>query len=99
MQTNVDNYNQADSLPNFRLFTWFFVVPGLLIIGLAGWGLFFAGQPASPCRTVTHKSPWQAPPTDGCSHVELRSPRLRLVVVVNLEVRTLRRGRGAGAFQ
>lgn len=44
MQSNVDNYNQADSLPNFRLFTWFFVVPGVLMIGLCCWGLFFSGQ-------------------------------------------------------
>ncbi len=44
MQTNVENYNSADSLPNFRLFTWFFLIPGLLMIGLSGWGLFFSGQ-------------------------------------------------------
>ena len=44
MQANVGNYNSADSLPNFRLFTWFFVIPGLLMFGLAGWGLFFSGQ-------------------------------------------------------
>ena len=44
MQSNIDNYNQANSLPNFRLFTWFFVVPGLLLLGLSGWGLFFSGQ-------------------------------------------------------
>ncbi|MGZ4701907.1 MAG: hypothetical protein ACXV98_11900, partial [Ilumatobacteraceae bacterium] len=44
MQANVDNYNSVDSLPNFRLFTWFFVIPGLLMFGLSGWGLFFSGQ-------------------------------------------------------
>jgi hypothetical protein len=44
MQSNVDNYNRANSLPNFRLFTWFFVVPGLLLLGLSGWGLFLSGQ-------------------------------------------------------
>jgi len=27
MQANVSNYQQVDSLPNFRLFTWFFEVP------------------------------------------------------------------------
>ena len=43
MQANVSNYNSVDSLPNFRLFTWFFVVPGLLMFGLSGWGLFFSG--------------------------------------------------------
>jgi len=40
MQANVDNYKQVNSLPSFRLFTWFFVVPGALLVLLAGWGLF-----------------------------------------------------------
>ena len=39
MQANVDNYRQVNSLPSFRLFTWFFVVPGVLLIALAGFGL------------------------------------------------------------
>ncbi len=40
MQANVDNYRQVDSLPSFRLFTWFFVVPGALVALLALFGLF-----------------------------------------------------------
>lgn len=42
MQANVQNYAAIDSLPNFNLFTWFFVVPGLLIVlfALMGLGLF-----------------------------------------------------------
>lgn len=40
MQANVDNYRQVNSLPDFRLFTVFFVVPGVLLILLAGYGLF-----------------------------------------------------------
>jgi hypothetical protein len=40
MQANVDNYKQVNSLPSFRLFTWFFVVPGALLLLLSGWGLF-----------------------------------------------------------
>jgi len=44
MQANVGNYNSVNSLPNFRLFTWFFVLPGLLMFGLSGWGLFLSGQ-------------------------------------------------------
>lgn len=40
MQGNVDNYKQVNSLPDFRLFTYFFVVPGVLLILLAGYGLF-----------------------------------------------------------
>jgi hypothetical protein len=39
MQRNVGNYNDADSLPPFGLFTWFFVVPGLLLLALSGLGL------------------------------------------------------------
>ena len=54
MQANVDNYKQADSLPNFRLFTWFFVVPGVLLVGLAGWGLFFAGHRLTITRRHPH---------------------------------------------
>ncbi len=40
MQANVDNYKQVNSLPDFRLFTAFFIVPGALLILLAGYGLF-----------------------------------------------------------
>ena len=40
MQSNVNDYASVDSLPNFRLFTWFFVVPGLLLVLLAGYGLW-----------------------------------------------------------
>jgi hypothetical protein len=40
MQANVDNYQQVNSLPSFRLFTWFFVVPGALLVLLAGYGLW-----------------------------------------------------------
>ncbi len=35
MSDNVDNYDAIKSLPSFRLFPWFFAVPGLLIIALA----------------------------------------------------------------
>jgi hypothetical protein len=40
MQANVDNYKQVNSLPSFRLFAWFFIVPGALLILLAGYSLF-----------------------------------------------------------
>ena len=40
MQANVDNYRQVNSLPDFRLFSVFFVVPGVLLILLAGFGLY-----------------------------------------------------------
>jgi hypothetical protein len=35
MSDNVDNYDAIKSLPPFPLFPWFFVVPGLLIAGVA----------------------------------------------------------------
>ncbi len=40
MQGNVDNFDQVNSLPDFRLFTAFFIAPGALLILLAGYGLF-----------------------------------------------------------
>lgn len=39
MQENVHNYAEIDSLPNFNLFTWFFVIPGVLLVLLAAYGL------------------------------------------------------------
>lgn len=35
MSDNVDNFAAVDALPSFALFPWFFVVPGLLVTGLA----------------------------------------------------------------
>jgi hypothetical protein len=43
MQANVDNYKQVNSLPDFRLFTFFFFIPGLILVLLAGYGLFWSG--------------------------------------------------------
>jgi len=40
MQGNVTNYQQVNSLPDFRLFTFFFVVPGLLLVLLSAYGLY-----------------------------------------------------------
>jgi hypothetical protein len=42
MQANVSNYAKIDSLPNFRLFTWFFVVPGILLVLLSGLPLLLS---------------------------------------------------------
>jgi hypothetical protein len=53
MQANVDNFKQVNSLPDFRLFTWFFVVPGVLLVLLAGVGLF--GRP------LTVRAPFHHP--------------------------------------
>jgi hypothetical protein len=47
MQANVTNYQKIDSLPNFNLFAWFFVIPGVLLVLLAGWPLATAGRQRS----------------------------------------------------
>jgi hypothetical protein len=40
MHAQVSNYASVDSLPNFNLFTWFFIVPGILLVLLASIALF-----------------------------------------------------------
>jgi len=35
VQANLGNYHAVAALPSFRLFPWFFVIPGLLIFGVA----------------------------------------------------------------
>jgi hypothetical protein len=41
MQANVNDFQSVNSLPSFRLFTWFFLIPGLLLFLLAGFGLWY----------------------------------------------------------
>lgn len=43
VHANIDDYEAVDALPSFDLFPWFFVVPGLLIAGLAGFALWRPG--------------------------------------------------------
>jgi hypothetical protein len=40
VQGNLGNYQDIAALPSFRLFPWFFVIPGVLILGLALLALF-----------------------------------------------------------
>ena len=40
MQEQQVNYDKVASLPDFKLFTWFFMVPGVLLVALALTGLF-----------------------------------------------------------
>jgi hypothetical protein len=54
MQANVDNYRQVNSLPDFRLFTVAFVVPGALLVLLAGFGLF--GNPLTRGISFRHRA-------------------------------------------
>ena len=35
-----ENYDKVASLPDFSMFTWFFVIPGVLLVGIALIGLF-----------------------------------------------------------
>ncbi len=37
MSDNVPNYQAMAALPPFALFPWFFVIPGVLLLGAAGW--------------------------------------------------------------
>jgi len=39
MSANIDSYKAVDALPSFKLFPWFFVIPGLLITGLSAAAL------------------------------------------------------------
>ena len=40
MQGNVSDYKSVNSLPNFNLFAWFFIVPGILLALISGFILF-----------------------------------------------------------
>jgi hypothetical protein len=39
MQGNVQDYKSVNALPSFTLFTWFFVIPGILLVLISGFGL------------------------------------------------------------
>jgi len=56
MQANVGNYESINSLPSFRLFTWLFVIPGALLVLLAGYGLWEEGALHLP-RHRPHPTP------------------------------------------
>jgi hypothetical protein len=57
MQTNVDNYSKVNSLPSVRLFTWFFVVPGVLLMLNAGYGLWGCPREDVEGRPPRHPNP------------------------------------------
>jgi hypothetical protein len=63
MSDNVDNYQAVDALPSFDLFPWFFVIPGVLVAGLAGLALRKHVDSATPPQVPLEASP-QAPPPD-----------------------------------
>lgn len=57
MEANVDNYRQINSLPDFRLFTVFFVVPGVLLVLLAGYGLWGEALRSKVAGRHAHPTP------------------------------------------
>jgi hypothetical protein len=52
MQGNVSDYKSVNELPSFRLFTWFFVIPGLLLVLISGFGLWAERHE----RTTLHRA-------------------------------------------
>jgi len=40
MHRDLGDFAAVDALPPFKLFPWFFVAPGLMVAGVAGWALF-----------------------------------------------------------
>jgi hypothetical protein len=61
MSDNVDNYEAIAGLPAFGLFPWFFVLPGLLIAGLALAGVRRDRRAGAPAPAAAH--PISAPST------------------------------------
>lgn len=53
MSDNVDNYEAVAALPPFPLFPWFFVIPGVLVTGLALVATRPERKPAMSTRTLT----------------------------------------------
>lgn len=52
MRADIDNYDGVAALPPFPLFPWFFVLPGLMIAGVAGWSLAKDRERASSGRAI-----------------------------------------------
>jgi hypothetical protein len=52
MEAQRVNYEKVASLPDFSLFTWFFVIPGILLVGIALTGLI-GGRDRKPTAVAT----------------------------------------------
>jgi hypothetical protein len=52
MEAQQVNYTKVASLPDFNLFTWFFVIPGILLVGIALTGLI-GGRDRKPTAVAT----------------------------------------------
>jgi len=55
MQEQQANYDKIASLPDFRLFTWFFVIPGVLLVAFALIGLFVGRDDKVPAEVATNE--------------------------------------------
>ncbi len=53
MQEQQENYQSVASLPDFRVFTWMFVVPGALLVALAVLGLVRSGKGGDGTQELT----------------------------------------------
>lgn len=89
MSDNVDNYDALQALPPFDLFPWFFVLPGLLFVGLA---LVALRRPkvSSAAASAAAAAPTERTPPIMANHSSadaslgnLRSRRSRRWVVVS----------------
>ena len=56
MNAQVNNYAKVDSLPNFNLFAWFFIVPGILLVLLAGFALVTLYRPQRQLASLSTTS-------------------------------------------
>ena len=61
MEGNVGNYDEVNGLPSFTLFTWFFLVPGLLLVLLASLGLVHEYDLRRAVSARRHRTPHATP--------------------------------------
>ncbi|MEZ5271191.1 MAG: hypothetical protein R2694_02630 [Ilumatobacteraceae bacterium] len=57
MRDNIDNFEAVDAMPSFDLFPWFFLVPGLIVAGTAGWALRTGRGDEAPDPTTPGGTP------------------------------------------
>jgi hypothetical protein len=53
MHRDLGDFAAVDALPPFKLFPWFFVLPGLMVAGFAGWGLVRSRRRDAPAARST----------------------------------------------
>src|SRR6266536_2898759 len=80
MQANTGDFAQVNALPSFRLFTWFFVIPGLLLVLLSGFGLWEARHERVGAGGRTRR-PRRRPPQAGQLRLLQRRRRRHLAAL------------------